>query len=132
MEGSATPLMAMRAFNPQSREEDWNSFVALFDTLHKTRSTWPSEMEVVASGRAPSATHLRGPSNCARRISCNCSEIASTYASREQFLTAEVTLDPPAATGDEAGVSTRDDDYLILSTIHSAKGQEWKVVQILM
>jgi DNA helicase-2/ATP-dependent DNA helicase PcrA len=57
-------------------------------------------------------------------------QIASTYASRERFLT-EVTLDPPSATSDEAGVPGQDDDYLILSTIHSAKGQEWKVVQVL-
>jgi DNA helicase-2/ATP-dependent DNA helicase PcrA len=56
--------------------------------------------------------------------------IASTYATRERFLT-EVTLDPPGATSDEAGVPSRDDDYLILSTIHSAKGQEWKSVQVL-
>jgi len=42
-----------------------------------------------------------------------------------------MTLDPPDATSDQAGASGRDDDYLILSTIHSAKGQEWKSVQIL-
>jgi DNA helicase-2/ATP-dependent DNA helicase PcrA len=57
-------------------------------------------------------------------------QIAGTYASRERFLT-EVTLDPPAATSDEAGSPELDDDYLILSTIHSAKGQEWKTVHIL-
>jgi DNA helicase-2/ATP-dependent DNA helicase PcrA len=57
-------------------------------------------------------------------------QIATTYRTREQFLT-EVTLDPPSATSDEAGIPSRDDDYLILSTIHSAKGQEWKTVQIL-
>ena len=56
--------------------------------------------------------------------------IASTYASRERFLT-EVTLDPPAATSDEAGAPGLDDDYLILSTIHSAKGQEWRSVHVL-
>ena len=57
-------------------------------------------------------------------------QIASTYASRERFLT-ELTLDPPDATSDEAGPPGRDDDYLILSTIHSAKGQEWKAVHVL-
>ena len=56
--------------------------------------------------------------------------IASQYPSRERFLT-EVTLDPPEATGDEAGVPLLDEDYLILSTIHSAKGQEWKSVFVL-
>ena len=57
-------------------------------------------------------------------------QIASGYPSRERFLT-ELTLDPPGATSDEAGVPLRDEDYLILSTIHSAKGQEWKSVFVL-
>ena len=42
-----------------------------------------------------------------------------------------MALDPPDATSDEAGAPGRDDDYLILSTIHSAKGQEWKSVHVL-
>jgi DNA helicase-2/ATP-dependent DNA helicase PcrA len=42
-----------------------------------------------------------------------------------------LALDPPEATGDEAGPPLLDEDYLILSTIHSAKGQEWNVVYIL-
>src|SRR5690606_11612213 len=46
------------------------------------------------------------------------------------FLT-DITLDPPDATSDEAGPPSRDEDYLILSTIHSAKGQEWKAVFVL-
>jgi len=45
------------------------------------------------------------------------------HPTRERFLT-ELTLDPPDATSDEAGVPLLDEDYLILSTIHSAKGQE--------
>ena len=54
-------------------------------------------------------------------------QIAAGYPSRERFLT-ELTLDPPDATSDQAGVPLLDEDYLILSTIHSAKGQEWKSV----
>jgi DNA helicase-2/ATP-dependent DNA helicase PcrA len=57
-------------------------------------------------------------------------QIASTYPTRERFLT-ELTLDPPDATSDEAGVPLLDEDFLILSTIHSAKGQEWRSVFIL-
>jgi DNA helicase-2/ATP-dependent DNA helicase PcrA len=45
--------------------------------------------------------------------------------------TPELTLDPPDATSDQAGVPLLDEDYLILSTIHSAKGQEWKSVFLL-
>ena len=57
-------------------------------------------------------------------------QIASGYPSRERFLT-ELTLDPPDAVSDEAGVPLLDEDYLILSTIHSAKGQEWTSVFVL-
>ena len=56
--------------------------------------------------------------------------IASGYPSRERFLT-ELTLDPPDATSDQSGAPLLDEDYLILSTIHSAKGQEWKSVFVL-
>src|SRR4029453_1513306 len=57
-------------------------------------------------------------------------QIASTYPNRQRFLT-ELTLDPPPATSDKAGAPLLDEDYLILSTIHSAKGQEWRSVFIL-
>ena len=56
--------------------------------------------------------------------------IAAGYPSRTRFLT-DLTLDPPSATSDEAGAPLLDEDYLILSTIHSAKGQEWKSVFVL-
>jgi DNA helicase-2/ATP-dependent DNA helicase PcrA len=57
-------------------------------------------------------------------------QIASKYRTREQFLT-ELSLDPPQATGDLAGPPLRDEDFLVLSTIHSAKGQEWDSVYVL-
>jgi DNA helicase-2/ATP-dependent DNA helicase PcrA len=57
-------------------------------------------------------------------------QIASGYPSRERFLT-ELTLDPPDATSDLSGDGPKDEDYLILSTIHSAKGQEWRSVHVL-
>jgi DNA helicase-2/ATP-dependent DNA helicase PcrA len=56
--------------------------------------------------------------------------ISGTFESRERFLS-EITLDPPEATGDRAGPPLLDEDYLILSTIHSAKGREWRIVYIL-
>ena len=52
------------------------------------------------------------------------------YETRERFL-AELTLDPPASTADLAGPPSLDEDYLVLSTIHSAKGLEWDVVHLI-
>ena len=57
-------------------------------------------------------------------------QISGKYPSRERFLT-ELTLDPPSAAGDQSGDPLLDEDYLILSTIHSAKGQEWRSVFVL-
>ncbi|WP_286265859.1 ATP-dependent helicase [Thalassotalea atypica] len=57
-------------------------------------------------------------------------QISQQFPSRERFLT-ELTLDPPQASGDLAGSPLIDDDFLILSTVHSAKGQEWQNVHIL-
>jgi DNA helicase-2/ATP-dependent DNA helicase PcrA len=56
--------------------------------------------------------------------------IAGMYEKREAFLT-EMALDPPSATGDLAGASYLDEDYLVLSTVHSAKGQEWESVFVI-
>ncbi len=58
------------------------------------------------------------------------SRMASAYSSLGQFLS-ELTLDPPDATSDLAAVPSKDDDWLVLSTIHSAKGLEWDVVYLI-
>jgi DNA helicase II / ATP-dependent DNA helicase PcrA len=56
--------------------------------------------------------------------------LSSQYQTRERFVT-ELTLDPPNATGDLSGQALVDEDYLVLSTIHSAKGMEWDHVYIM-
>ena len=55
---------------------------------------------------------------------------AARYTSRSRFLT-ELVLDPPSKTSDRAGPPFLDDDWLTLSTIHSAKGLEWRGVHLL-
>ena len=57
-------------------------------------------------------------------------QIAGRYKSPARFIT-DLTLDPPSSTQDLAGPPLLDEDYLILSTIHSAKGCEWDIVYII-
>ena len=57
-------------------------------------------------------------------------QLAGQYPTRERFIT-ELTLDPPQAAGDQAGAPHRDEDFLILSTVHSAKGMEWNTVYVI-
>jgi DNA helicase-2/ATP-dependent DNA helicase PcrA len=57
-------------------------------------------------------------------------QISGNFKSRTEML-AELTLDPPASTQDLAGPPLVEEDYLILSTIHSAKGCEWDAVYVI-
>ena len=57
-------------------------------------------------------------------------QLAARFANRAAMLT-EIALDPPTTTEDFAGEPLLDEDYLILSTIHSAKGLEWDAVYVI-
>ena len=57
-------------------------------------------------------------------------QVASKYKSRRQLLT-DLTLDPPNSTSDISANPLKDEDWLVLSTIHSAKGCEWDVVYVI-
>jgi DNA helicase-2/ATP-dependent DNA helicase PcrA len=93
-------------------------------------SGWPADIDAAVRWYEPHLERIFEDAFARRGDLVQLQQIASTYASRERFLT-ELTLDPPSATSDEAGPPGKDDDYLILSTIHSAKGQEWKAVHVL-
>jgi DNA helicase-2/ATP-dependent DNA helicase PcrA len=56
--------------------------------------------------------------------------LASRFPTRARLLV-EVALDPPSSTSDLAGPPLLDEDYVVLSTIHSAKGGEWDVVHVI-
>jgi DNA helicase-2/ATP-dependent DNA helicase PcrA len=131
MAASADPVAAMQAFVvAPAVGEAWARFLGVFLLLRRAKSPWPAEMELVAQWYEPQLQRMYEDALVRQRDVAQLQQIAATYPSRERFLT-ELSLDPPAATSDEAGVPGRDDDYLILSTIHSAKGQEWKTVHVL-
>lgn len=56
--------------------------------------------------------------------------VAGRFPDRRTFV-AELVLDPPSSTQDFAGDPSLDEDFLVLSTIHSAKGLEWDAVTVL-
>jgi DNA helicase-2/ATP-dependent DNA helicase PcrA len=89
------------------------------------------QVERLASACAP-LFDRRYPGTAAVRLADleHLRSMATDYRSRTRFL-AELTLDPPASTGDLAGPPHLDDDFLVLSTIHSAKGGEWRVVHVI-
>lgn len=115
---------------PPRSGDDWTGFVETLQYLRTGKAGWPAE---IASARRWYEPHLeRIHEDAATRLAdlLQLEQMAAGYSSRERFLT-ELTLDPPDATSDQAGAPLLDEDYLILSTIHSAKGQEWKSVFVL-
>ena len=91
---------------------------------------WPAAFDLACQWYLAQIERLHEDGHIRRGDVEQLAHIAATYPSRERFLT-ELTLDPPDATSDQSGIPLRDEDYLILSTIHSAKGQEWTAVTLL-
>jgi DNA helicase-2/ATP-dependent DNA helicase PcrA len=102
----------------------------LFRTLRTSGLRWPLDVELVRDWYQPHLERLHDDAPVRAADLDQLVALAGGYGSRESFLT-ELTLDPPEATSDRAGPPLLDEDYLILSTIHSAKGQEWKAVHVL-
>ncbi len=94
------------------------------------RAPWPAEFELACHWYEAQLPRLYEDAAVRLLDIQQLARIAATYPSRQRFLT-ELTLDPPSATSDEAGLPLLDEDYLILSTMHSAKGQEWSAVSVL-
>lgn len=115
---------------PHGGAEAWTAFAATFGQLRSPSPGWPAELEHVSRWLEPQLERRYDNVDARRADLRQLEAIAAGYPSRERFLT-ELTLDPPGATGDEAGAPLKDEDYLILSTIHSAKGQEWRAVTLL-
>jgi DNA helicase-2/ATP-dependent DNA helicase PcrA len=115
---------------PEGVREAWSEFAALAEILGKGALAWPASFEKACQWYMAQMERLYEDAHLRQADIEQLSRIAATFPSQERFLT-ELTLDPPTATSDQAGPPLLDEDYLILSTIHSAKGQEWSVVTVL-
>jgi DNA helicase-2/ATP-dependent DNA helicase PcrA len=129
MAEAADPIAALCNIpSPPRAGDDWTALVRAVADLRY--SEWPSDLERARLWYEPHLDRIHEDAETRRADLIQLEQIASGYPSRERFLT-ELTLDPPDATSDQAGVPLLDEDFLILSTIHSAKGQEWKSVFVL-
>jgi DNA helicase-2/ATP-dependent DNA helicase PcrA len=115
---------------PKAAAEDWPSFAKLICRIRKAKVAWPAEFQLVRNWYEPHLLRLYDDGHLRAADIDQLEQIAAGFESRERFLT-ELTLDPPNATSGRARANTLDEDYTILSTIHSAKGQEWRIVRIL-
>jgi DNA helicase-2/ATP-dependent DNA helicase PcrA len=93
-------------------------------------SPWEGQLQRVREWYEPHLERIYDTAQVRAGDLVQLEKIASRFSSRESFLT-EMALDPPSATSDLSGAPYLDEDYLVLSTIHSAKGQEWDAVFLL-
>lgn len=122
---------ALADFSPAgAAQAEWPVFCKLMLGLHTQAAVWPGQIGNVRRWYEPRLETLHGDAQTRARDLEQLEQIAAGFETRERFLS-ELTLDPPGGTGAEAGPPLLDEDYLILSTIHSAKGQEWDTVFLL-
>jgi DNA helicase II / ATP-dependent DNA helicase PcrA len=131
MAQAAEPLAALRQFRPPPGAADaWPALRNCLEAMARAAPDWPAGLQLATQWYLPQLQRLHEDAAVRQADLNQLARLAGGYASRESFL-AELTLDPPEATSDEAEAPHLDEDYLILSTIHSAKGQEWSAVYVL-
>ena len=130
----AYDLAALSSFRPPSAATaDWAGFCELMQSLSSAEaddSGWQTQLTQARRWYQPQLERIYDGVDTRVADLEQLEQISGRYPTRERFLT-ELTLDPPSAAGDLAGDPLLDEDYLILSTVHSAKGQEWDAVFIL-
>src|SRR5467141_312611 len=125
------PVQARRILGDggSGKGDEYISLRALIDAL-RTATQWPGQLGMVRKWYEPHLERLYEGATVRVADLETLEGLSRNHASRESFLS-DLTMDPPEALGDLAADPLIDEDYLILSTIHSAKGQEWDVVYIL-
>jgi DNA helicase-2/ATP-dependent DNA helicase PcrA len=131
--------LAARRFDPRSwqsfspppaAEQQWGEFVAMMMKVAPNHLPLPEQVAEVKRFYTPILDKRYDQALIRRRDLDQLEQICTNFQSRSVMLT-ELALDPPSATQDLAGPPLREEDFLILSTIHSAKGCEWDAVYVI-
>ena len=124
-------LSALKGFSPpQPMAAPFAKLQALLQALTEPQRPWPGQVRQARDWYQPHLERIYEHIHTRVGDLDQLEQLSGQYPSRERFIT-ELTLDPPHATSDLAGTPTLDEDYLVLSTVHSAKGMEWDTVYVL-
>ena len=131
LENSGFNFVSLLAFDsPAATRKSWPGLCHLLVNLKKADLPWSGQIEQVRNWYKPHFERIYDSNPSREKDLEQLVQMAEKFPSREKFLS-ELALNPPDITSDESENPLLDEDYLILSTIHSAKGREWKVVYIL-
>jgi DNA helicase-2/ATP-dependent DNA helicase PcrA len=115
---------------PTAAHEDWTALLELLTSIGAASARWQGQVGLARRWYEPQLMRIYEAEAVRSGDLEQLERIALQFASRERFLS-ELTLDPPNATSDISSAASLDEDFLILSTVHSAKGQEWDRVFVL-
>jgi DNA helicase-2/ATP-dependent DNA helicase PcrA len=115
---------------PAAAREGWAALIALLRKIAGAEPAWEGQVPQVRRWYDAQLERLYEQVEVRRSDLDQLERIATQFATRQAFVT-ELALDPPQASGDLSGDPLLDEDYLVLSTVHSAKGQEWEAVHVL-
>jgi DNA helicase-2/ATP-dependent DNA helicase PcrA len=131
LESRGYEVKSLAAFDaPQTVKMEWKRFCEFFEKLADPATPWAGQVSAARAWYQPQLERIHDAGWTRMGDLEQLEQLSANQPSRERFLS-ELTLDPPAVTSDQAGVPSKDDDYVVLSTIHSAKGQEWDNVYVL-
>jgi len=113
-----------------SREQAAAVIAALLASGRKSTDATEAQVQRLCEAIAP-LIRLHYPDGALRVSDLDQLVLAARGAQDIPHFVSELVLDPPASTADFAGPPHLDEDYLILSTVHSAKGLEWDAVHLI-
>jgi DNA helicase-2/ATP-dependent DNA helicase PcrA len=115
---------------PVAARDAWTALTALLGEITVEHAAWEGQVHRTRLWYDAQLERLYEQADVRRNDLDQLERLSAQSSSRESFVT-ELTLDPPQASGDLSGDPLLDEDYLVLSTVHSAKGQEWESVHVL-
>jgi DNA helicase-2/ATP-dependent DNA helicase PcrA len=121
----------LESFEPPNESKiAWKKCIDLFAALTEPNREWRGQINMIREWYKPHMERLYDHVHTRIGDLDQLELLSSQYATRERFIT-ELTLDPPNASSDLAGQAHQDEDTLVISTIHSAKGMEWDHVYVM-
>ena len=115
---------------PAAALQDMPKLARLLMALAEPQKPWPGQVKLARDWYQPHMERQYEQTHTRLGDLDQLEQLSGQYPSRERFIT-ELALDPPNGAGDLAGTPLHDEDYLVLSTVHSAKGMEWDTVFVL-
>ncbi len=131
LDDTTDPATTLAAFvPPPGARESWTAMLAVWTALRDRHTPWPDAYDTALAWLEPQLRRVHDDAAARLADLAQLRLAARAQPDLDRFL-AELALDPPQSSSELAGAPLLDEDWLVLSTIHAAKGQEWRAVHVL-